>query len=380
MMTELKQVHEVLGFGRAWRVRVFVGLLGVMLLAPRAVISAQEMIRVRDLTIEDKAIPVRLMGYGLVIGLDGTGDKSSGGKQGGMTVNSVMNLLKRFGVQVPVEAIKMKNVAAVLVTAEVSPYLRPGGKFEIHVSSVGDARSLRGGVLWMTPLLSDVGNEPVASAQGPVLMADLGTKSGAIENSARIPAGGLLEADMPRPQFAESSSLLLREPDVTMATRVATAINREMGDGTATVDDPGSISLKLKDSEKESKASMIARIQDLRVQPQRIARLIIDGRDGTIIAGGDLTVGEATVSHGGVTITIGALPAADSSAAPAGAPAPGAAGAAPSAPSAVHMAPGTPVTRIAAALHAVQAPPSEIAAIFESLRAIGAIAAEVVVR
>jgi flagellar P-ring protein precursor FlgI len=319
------------------------------------------MIRVRDLTIEDRTIPVRLMGYGLVIGLDGTGDKASGGKQGGMTVNSIVNLLRRFGVQLPVEAMKSKNVAAVLVTAEVSPYLRAGGKFEVHVSSLGDARSLRGGVLWMTPLLSDVGSEPVASAQGPVLMADIGAKSGAIENSARIPSGGLLEGDLPRPQFAQSSNLILREPDVTMATRIATAINREMGDGAATVEDPGSIALKLKEG-KEDRAALLARIQDLRVQPQRVARLIIDSRDGSIVAGGDLTVGEATVSHGGVTITIGAT---DTTTAP---------------PNNVRMAPGTPVTRIAAALHAVQAPPAEIAAIFESLRAIGAISADVVVR
>jgi flagellar P-ring protein precursor FlgI len=349
---------------KAWRVRVFVGLLGAMFLFPAArwnTASAQEMIRVRDLTIEDKAIPVRLMGYGLVIGLDGTGDRSGGGKSGGMTVNSVVNLLRRFGIQLPVEALKMKNVAAVLVTAEVSPYLRPGGKFEIHVSSVGDARSLRGGVLWMTPLLSDIGSEPVASAQGPVLMADLGAKSGAIENSARIPTGGLLEAEMPRPKFATSNSLLLREPDVTMATRIATAINRELGDGTATVEDPGSIDLKLKEG-KEDRPALIARIQDLRVQPQRIAKLIIDGRDGTIMAGGDITVGEATVSHGGVTITIGAN---DTTAAPAGN---------------LRMASGTPVTRVAAALHAVKTPPNEIAAIFESLRAVGAIAAEIVIR
>jgi flagellar P-ring protein precursor FlgI len=324
--------------------------------------GAQEMIRVRDLTIEDKAIPVRLMGYGLVIGLDGTGDRSGGGKSGGMTVNSVVNLLRRFGIQLPVEALKMKNVAAVLVTAEVSPYLRPGGRFEVHVSSVGDARSLRGGVLWMTPLQADVGDQPVATAQGSVLMADMGTKgSSAIENSARIPTGGLLEADMPRPQFAQSSSLLLREPDVTMASRIATAINKELGDGIAAVEDPGSIALKLKDG-KEDRAALIARIQDLRVQPQRIARLIIDGRDGTIIAGGDLTVGEATVSHGGITITVGA---ADTTTAP---------------KNNLRLASGTPVTRVAAALHAVQAPPAEIAAIFESLRAIGAIAAEIVIR
>ncbi len=338
-------------------------LLGAGLaLCVSRMVNAQEMIRVRDLTIEDKAIPVRLMGYGLVIGLDGTGDRSAGGKQGGMTVNSVVNVLRRFGVQLPVEAMKTRNVAAVLVTAEVSPYLRAGGKFEIHVSSLGDARSLRGGVLWMTPMLSDVGVEPVATAQGAVLMADVGGGRGwMIENSARIPSGGLLEAELPRPQFASSSKLLMRDPDVTMATRIATAINKEMGDGTATVEDPGSIALAFKDS-KEDHAMTVARIQDMRVQPQRIARLIIDSRDGTIIAGGDLTIGEATVSHGGITISVGAV---DTSAA---------------APFNVRVASGTAVTRVAAALHAIQAPPSEIAAIFEALRSIGAIVAEVVVR
>jgi len=277
-------------------------------------------------------------------------------------VNSVINLLRRFGVQIPVEALKTRNVAAVLVTAEVSPYLRAGGRFEIHVSSLGDARSLRGGVLWMTPLLADVGGAPVASAQGPVLMADFGGgRSSSIENSARIPSGGLLEAELARPQFATSSKLLLRDPDVTMATRIATAINKELGDGAATVEDPGSIALAFKD-QKEDHASVLARIQDMRVQPQRVARLIIDGRDGTIVAGGELTVGEAVVSHGGITITIGAN---DTTAAP---------------PDNLRMAVGTPVTRVAAALHAVHAPPSEIAAIFESLRGIGAIAADVVIR
>ena len=231
------------------------------------------------------------------------------------------------------------------------------------MSSVGDARSLRGGVLWMTPLLSDVGGR--ASRDRAGLRAHGGPrrrKSGsAIENSSRIPTGGLLEADLPRPQFAASYKLLLREPDVTMATRIATAINKELGEDTATVEDPGSIALNFKD-QKEDQAAALARIQDLRVQPQRIARLIIDSRDGTIIAGGELTVGEASVSHGGITITVGAI---DTTAAP---------------PGNLRMAPGTPVTRIAAALHAVQAPPAEIAAIFESLRAIGAIAADIIVR
>ncbi len=358
-MTEKKRSLRKIAIGETITLLAIAGALSLV----SSSLKGQEMIRIRDLTIEDKTIPVRLLGYGLVTGLDGTGDRSSGGKQGGMTVNSIVNILRRFGIQLPVEAMKSKNVAAVLVTAEVSPYLRAGGRFEVHVSSVGDARSLRGGVLWMTPMLSEVGGDPVASAQGPVLMADIGmARSSTIENSARIPSGGIVEADLPHPQFAAASSkLLLRDPDVTMATRIATAINKEMGEGAATVEDPGSIALNMK-NEKDGAASTLARIQDLRVQPQRAARLIIDGRDGTIIAGGDLTIGEATVSHGGITITVGAI---DTTAA---------------APNNLRMAPGTPVTRVASALHAVQAPPSEIAAIFESLRAIGAIAAEVIVR
>jgi flagellar P-ring protein precursor FlgI len=347
--------------GRRLRsLRMTIGWISILFAAVKP-LKAQEMIHVRDLTIADKAVPVRLMGYGLVIGLDGTGDKSGGGKLGGMTVNSVVSLLRRFGVQVPTEAMKTKNVAAVLVTAEVSPYLRAGGKFEVHVSSVGDARSLRGGVLWMTPLQADVGSDPVATAQGPVLMAGAGGKGSAVENSSRIPQGGLLELEMARPKFSATNKLLLREPDISMATRIATAINKEIGDGAATVEDPGSITLAIKDT-KESLAETLARIQDLRVAPQRVSRLIIDGRDGTIIAGGDLTVGEATVSHGGITITVGAN---DTTAAPAGN---------------LRLATGTPVTRVAAALHAAQAPASEIAAIFEALRSIGAIAAEVVIR
>jgi flagellar P-ring protein precursor FlgI len=211
-------------------------------------------------------------------------------------------------------------------------------------------------------MLSDVGGTAVATAQGALLMADVGAaKSSSIENSARIPTGGLLEVDLPRPQFSASNKLLLREPDITMATRIATAINKELGDGSATVEDPGEISLVFKDK-TEDLAMTLARIQDMRVQPQRIARLIIDGRDGTIIAGGDLTVGEATVSHGGVTISIGPV---DTSAA---------------VPGNLRMAPGTSVLRIAAALHAAQTSPSEIAEIFESLRAIGAISAEIEIR
>lgn len=355
------------------------GLIAVVtaaLLVSVAPAHAQDA-RIRDLTVEDRAVPVRLMGYGLVVGLDNTGDRVTGGRSGGMTVTAVVNLLRRFDIEVPPDVVRMRNVAAVLVTAEISPYMRAGGKFEIHVSSVADARSLRGGVLWMTPLLADVGGKPVASAQGALLISESQQTGGyrsaySTENSARIPAGGLLETDMARPTFASTSRLVLREPDVGTAARIAAAINKVMGDTIARVEDPGSVALAFKADEKRDRATLLSLIRDVLVRPDRPSRLVIDARDGTVVAGGEITVGDASVSHGGVTLVVGAPAAADSTA-PRDTSAVASRGA-------LRVATGTPVSRIVSALHSMQTPATEIAAILESLRAVGALAAEVVVR
>jgi flagellar P-ring protein precursor FlgI len=338
-------------------------LLSIVLLSP-AEVAAQQ-VRVRDLTVADGAVPIRLVGYGLVVGLDGTGDRASGTRGAAHTVQSTVNLLRRFDVDVPAEVLQMRNVAAVLVTAEVSPYARAGARFEVQVSSVGDARSLRGGVLWMTPLVAEAGGTVFGTAQGAVVggapiggtrMAGRSDEGGA---SVRVPGGGLLEGDLPRPSFAAASRLLLREPNLATAVRVAEAVNASIGAGTASVEDPGSIALTL--PQGEAPATLV-RIGELTVRPDRPARLVIDGRDGTVVAGGDLTVGEAVVSHGAITLTVGGT------------------GGGNAAQGAVNVAAGTPVQDVAAALHAVNAPAAEIAAIFQSLREVGALSAEVVVR
>ncbi len=331
--------------------------------------------RVRDITIADGSTPVRLLGYGIVVGLDGTGDRGVGGQQGGQTVQSVANLLRRFDIQIPASVLRTRNAAAVLVTAEVSPYLRPGGKFDITISSLGDARSLRGGTLWMTPLVTDAGAQAVASAQGSIVMSDGNISSrdfNTVETSGRIPAGGLLEGSVTTASFASSSRLLLKEPDIGTATKIVAAINQAIGANTAKVEDPGSVELTIPTT--GDRAATIVKIQDLKVTPDRASRLVIDGRDGTVVAGGDITVGEAVVSHGGVTLTIGA--------AAAGAPAPAApsANGASGGSQAVRVATGASVQAIASALQAVQTSPSEIAAIFESLREVGALSAEVTIR
>ncbi|MDQ6737093.1 MAG: flagellar basal body P-ring protein FlgI [Gemmatimonadota bacterium] len=331
--------------------------------------------RIRDVTIADGSTPVRLLGYGIVVGLDGTGDRGVGGQQGGQTVQSVANLLRRFDIQIPASVLRTRNAAAVLVTAEVSPYLRPGGKFDITISSLGDARSLRGGTLWMTPLVTDAGAQAVATAQGSLVMSDGNIASrdfNTVETSGRIPSGGLLEGSVTTASYANSSRLLLKEPDIGTATKIVAAINQAIGANTAKVEDPGSVALTIPTT--GDRAATIVKIQDLKITPDRASRLVIDGRDGTVVAGGDITVGEAMVSHGGVTLTIGAAGGA--------VPAPAAPG--PNGPvggtQAVRVATGASVQAIASALQAVQTSPAEIAAIFESLREVGALSAEVTVR
>lgn len=338
-------------------------LLGAMLVPAQA--HAQNDIKIRDLTTAEGALPVRLVGYGLAIGLDGTGDRAVGGQSAGPTIQSVINILRRFNIEVPADLMRMRNVAAVLVTAEVSPYLRAGGRFEVNVASMGDARSLRGGTLYMTPLVADANGAPLASAQGSLMVSDGGMTTRYIpshETSARIPTGGVLEADLPRPAIVATSRLLLREPDLGTATRIATAINATYGTQTATVEDEGSVIVTLPDSVQ--KPTALARIRDLPIKPESRLRLIIDGKDGTVVVGGEMIVGSATVSHGAITLAIGTETANDTT------PIPGS----------VRLPAGIPVQRVASALHAVRTPPNEIAAIFAALREVGAITAEVVVR
>lgn len=324
--------------------------------------------RIRDLTRGEQDISVRLMGYGLVTGLDGTGDRVVGGFSAGHTVRSVANLLRNFGVEVPERVLRTRNVAAVLVTSEMSPYLRPGGRFELQVSSVGDAISLRGGVLWITPLVASPGSPSVASAQGPLLISQGGAASRRsalppIETSARIPEGGLLEQPLPTLPFANTNTLLLREPDLATAIAIVDAINQEIGEGTAEVGDPGLVNLSIADSTASAHATVLALIGELTVTRRRAALVIIDSRDGTVVAGGSITIGEAVVSHGGMTLTIGASDLEGTGA-----------------PGDVRVAIGASVQDVAGALHAVAAPPQAIAAVFESLKEVGAISASVIIR
>ena len=333
--------------------------------------------RVADLTTHAGDVPRRLVGYGLVVGLDGSGDRSFGSAQDATpTVRSVVNLLRRFQIEIPPDRLRLRNVAAVLVTAEVSPYLRAGGRFEVQVSAIGDGVSLRGGTLWMTPLVTDPNQPPVATAQGALFVSadDTGRWVWARRaNNARIADGGILEADPPA--VVAVPRLALRDPDFGTAARIAQAVNAAFGAGTAKVEDPGAISLTPK-ADSTGLPGFLAAVDSVTVNAPAPARVVIDARDGTVVAGGEITVAASVVSHRGITLQIGGVPVP-----PSAPPAGGATEAGGSPPgSLVHFEPRASVEDVAAGLHAAGAKADDIAAIFEALRAAGALHAEVRVR
>jgi flagellar P-ring protein precursor FlgI len=341
-------------------------LVGIALVALAAPAQPQ---RISDLTVHDGDVPVRLVGYGLVVGLDGTGDRSFGSGSGPvMTVQSVANLLRRFDIEVPSRHMRLRNVAAVLVTAELSPWLRPGGRFEVQVSSLGDASSLRGGVLWMTPLIAGPGQPPLATAQGPLVISEDGTgRAGRLAarlvNSARIPEGGVLERPLGTLAQPPAPRLVLRQPDLALADRIASTINKAFGDSTARVVDPGLVELKPPQDAGDNIVMFLARVDTLNVAVTPEARIVIDARTGTVVAGGEIPVTKATVSVRGITVRIGDTPSgADSTAGALGLPG------------------GSTVQSIAAGLQAVGARSADVAAVFEALGAVGALRARVIVR
>lgn len=358
-------LHRLRGLSAARKTPALAPVFFVVMVTLSQSLGAQST-RIRDLTVSGGDIPVRLLGYGLVVGLDGTGDRVVGGFSSGQTVRSVANLLRRFDVEVPEQMLRTRNVAAVLVTAESSPYLRPGGRFDVHVASIGDAVSLRGGVLWMTPLAADPNLPPVATAQGALMVSEAFQGGGggyAVETTAILPGGGLLEQALGVPDYSTAPVLYLRSPDLATASRIAEAVNGEMGEGTATVQDPGAVSILLQGDAAQAPAASLAQVGEIRVEPLRSARVVIDGRGGTVVAGGDIRVGEAVVSHGSLTLNIGAAPSGGMGV-----------------PGDLRLDPGVTVQDIAAALHGVAAPPQAIASVFQALQQVGALSAQVVIR
>lgn len=339
-------------------------VLAVALGALPAAAAAQA--TVGALTSHESVIPVRLTGVGLVVGLNGTGDRSLGGfAQGGSAPSArfIASLLQRFGTSVPPEVLRPRNVAAVAVQAEASPFLRPGSRMVIHVSSLQDATSLQGGQLLVTGLFSDVGDEFfVGTASGNVVVSgnEVSRLTGRGGAAGIIPDGGIVEVELPRPAFDSTTHLNLHAPDMITASRIATTINGAVGNGVAAVVDPGTIRINAPAGSADNVIGFLASIDSLPVTTYTVPKIVLNRADGSIGTVGNIVLRPATITYAGITIAIG--DGAESETPVAGL---------------IQRPEGTSVHDLVSGLHAAGARPAEIATILQMLRQAGALSAEI---
>jgi len=291
--------------------RLLLGLLLVLGLTvpPPAAVAAP---RIKDLVEVEGVRGNDLVGYGLVVGLKGTGD---GIRNAPFTEEALSSLLERLGVNVSGEQFRPQNVAAVIVTATLPPFARAGGRIDVNVSAIGDADSLLGGTLVMTPLNAADG-QIYAVAQGPVLAGGVEAEGQAaraqigVPTSGSIPGGARVEREVPfvLDDLAEIR-LGLREPDFTTAARMERTINAALGQPVARMLDSGTVALDLQTAGLRP-ARLLSRIERLRVRPSLRARVVVDQRSGTIVLGSNVRISEVAVSQGNLAIRVNERPVA----------------------------------------------------------------------
>ncbi|WP_188791015.1 flagellar basal body P-ring protein FlgI [Salipiger pallidus] len=291
---------------RGWLLNICLILLSG-LLAP----AEAQSVRIKDLVEVDGVRSNDLVGYGLVVGLNGTGD---GLRNAPFTEEIMQNILERLGVNVTGEQFRPRNVAAVFVTGRLPPFARTGSQIDVTVSAIGDAQSLLGGTLIMTPLNAADG-DIYAVAQGTIIaggveaQGDAGGVVQGVPTSGVIPAGARIEREVEF-DFTQLSTLrlALREPDFTTAARIEQAINRTVGRSAAVMLDAGTISVDLTQTGAASPARAVVAIENLSVEPERRARVVVDQRSGTIVMGDDVRISRVAVSQGNLTLRIEEVP------------------------------------------------------------------------
>jgi len=345
--------------------------------------------KIRDLAQVGGVRTNQLIGYGLVVGLDGSGDQTT---QAPFTTQSLENMLVQFGITVPANVRpQLKNAAAVTITAQLPPFAKPGQTIDVTVASIGNAKSIRGGELLMTPLRGADGNV-YAMAQGSVVVGGISAqgKSGSsvqvnISASGRVPNGATVERSVAS-SFANSNGdlmLNLNTPDFTTATRIAEAVNRTYGAGTANAVDGGSVAVR-GPADAAQRVAWLGAIQALDVNPgDAPARVVVNSRTGTVVIGSDVRVTPAAVAHGAIQVTISEQPSVSQPEAFSK----GQTVVVPNSSVQVsedggHMfkfGPGTNLDTIVRAVNQVGASPSDLISILQALKQAGALHAELVV-
>jgi flagellar P-ring protein precursor FlgI len=345
-------------------------------------------VRVRDLVVISGARDNQLVGYGLVVGLAGDGDKDPE-----YTKQTVANVLQRYGVNIPASTLSSKNVGVVLVTADIPAFIKPGTRLDVQVSSMGDAKSLQGGVLLQTPLLG-ADNRVYAVAQGPLAVGGFsaGTSGPGGANVTKnhptvgtIINGALVEHEIPATIVRDNTiELLLREPGFTSAALLAEAINLCFTNSAQAVDST-SIRVRVPPGAESRPVDFIARLEALEVTPDTPARLIINERTGTIVATATIRISHCAVSQGNLTITVAntltasqpspfsnsgrtaVVPSTDTKVAESKA--------------AMVSLPELPtVEKVASALNALGVTPRDMMSIFQTMKQAGALQAELIIR
>lgn len=367
----------------------FVGTLRAMLLLWVALflpavksVATVRYVQIRDIAEIQGVRENQLIGYGLVVGLEGTGDR----QQTYFTVQTLANMLQRMGVQIPAGNAIIKNVAAVMVTAQLPPFAEPGMKFDITVSSVGDAKSIEGGVLLLTALHGTDG-QVYAEAQGPVTT---GGYSEAVSGNLRevnYPTVGVISngAIIERPAVVDlrklkSLTFLLRQSDFTVAREVQDAINKDFNAAVATAIDARQVNVEVFATGVSSIPQLISRIQTLSVMAQAPAKVVVNERTGTIVLGGDVVLSPVSVLHGALQIQVDTVVSATQAA-------PGS-NAAPAVvanttvrvqdkeASSIHLENGADVEELVRGLHTIGATSHDIVSILEAIKAAGGLQAD----
>lgn len=264
-------------------------------------------VKIRDLAYIEGLRGNKLIGYGLVVGLNGTGDKQ--GTE--FTIQSLTNMLRTNGILVSPNDVKVKNVAAVMTTAELPPFPRKGIKIDVLVSSIGDATSLQGGTLLLTPIKGADG-EIYAVAQGPISIGGFSADGGGGEkiqknhlNAGKIPEGAIIEREIPY-NFSESSTITfsLRNSNFSTTNKVAQKINEFLGNSNAYPKDAANVTVDIPDEFRSNPVKFVSLIENLDVIPEIAAKVVIDERTGTVVVGEDVTISTLAISHGNLTIEI----------------------------------------------------------------------------
>ena len=344
--------------------------------------------RIKDLAQVQGVRTNQLVGYGLVVGLDSTGDQTS---QAPFTVQSLNNMLAQLGITVPANVTpQLKNVAAVAVHAVLPAFVKPGQTIDITVNSIANAKSLRGGSLLVTPL-KGLDGQVYAIAQGNLLVSGFGIEGNDgskltvnVPSSGRIPNGATVEKAVPSQILGGDSIILnLNDPDFTTATRLADTLNKNMGDGLATILDGGSVKVRAP-IDLTQRVAFLSAVENIQVEPgSAAARVIINSRTGTVVISSNVVVTPAAVSHGSLSVTIKEEQSVSQ-------PLPFSKGQTTVTTNSTIKVdegnkrmflfkPGVELEQIVHAVNEVGAAPSDLVAILEALREAGALQAELVV-